>query len=114
MEINLIEIAWLAGLVEGEGSISSYGASKTTPRLRIWMTDKDVIEKAANLMGAKIQYRVLRVNWKPQWGIEVGGHKALSWMFIIYKFMGIRRQEAIRNVVSKWKSVRANPKGLYR
>jgi len=45
--IRPVEIAWLAGLIEGEGNISINGRSLT---LRIKMGDRDVVNRAANLL----------------------------------------------------------------
>jgi len=45
--IRPVEIARLAGLIEGEGNISINGRSLT---LRIKMGDRDVVNRAANLL----------------------------------------------------------------
>src|SRR5262249_13358763 len=46
-----IDIAWLAGLFEGEGTVAVNGRSLT---VRIGMTDRDVIVRAAEIMRAKL------------------------------------------------------------
>ena len=62
LKVNEINIAWLAGLLEGEGSFqldnrSAKRYQKSTvllsPILKISMTDKDVIKKVANMLGKK-------------------------------------------------------------
>ena len=55
MAFKATDIAWLAGLIEGEGSI--FGQTGTTDRARsrwifsLEMTDKDVVERAAKIWG---------------------------------------------------------------
>lgn len=49
---EIIETAWFAGLYEGEGCLSQ-DCRNGLWRLSISMTDKDVIERAAEYIGAK-------------------------------------------------------------
>jgi len=42
-------IAWAAGLFEGEGSISS--SRERQVRLRLWMTDEDVVRRFCEIVG---------------------------------------------------------------
>lgn len=44
-----MEIGWLAGIVEGEGSIT--WQNKTSVALRVSMTDRDVVERLLTLTG---------------------------------------------------------------
>lgn len=44
------EVAWAAGLFEGEGCITLSGASRS-PRLKISMTDADVVLRFARIVG---------------------------------------------------------------
>jgi hypothetical protein len=47
------ELAWLAGLWKGEGSFKKPAPSAPNlPLVTVSMTDQDVIERAANLMGS--------------------------------------------------------------
>ena len=58
-----IEIAWLAGLLEGEGSfgLTGYAAkkSKVFPTISLAMTDLDIIERAGALIGGQGQARIM-------------------------------------------------------
>mgnify|MGYP001584844735 FL=1 len=58
--IELKDIYWLAGLVEGEATIGCYGnggnpkhpsSYRRYPLLRVGMKDKDVVEHAAQVLG---------------------------------------------------------------
>ncbi len=66
--MNEIEIAWLAGLFEGEGHIGFSG--KYSVNLSINMTDEDVIEKCFKLASVGRRhgpYRLNKPNQKPMW-----------------------------------------------
>jgi len=43
------EIAWSAGLFEGEGTITLSGTSKS-PRLKLSMVDRDIVQRFANIV----------------------------------------------------------------
>ena len=53
-----LEIAWIAGLFEGEGCI--YRNNKSDIRLQIYMTDKDVLDEFARITGGKVTGPYLR------------------------------------------------------
>lgn len=50
------DIAWLAGLLEGEGSfeLSKNSPNTRIPRIRLAMLDKDIVEKAAGFLQSSI------------------------------------------------------------
>lgn len=57
-----VDAAWLAGLLEGEGSFIAGTTTKgrhTSYRTRIQlsMTDQDIVERAAQLMGSSVKQR---------------------------------------------------------
>jgi len=104
-------VAWLAGLLEGEGCFTwqghTHNRSHGAIRITLAMCDRDVIERAAALLGCG--YREYRHNCrdghvrKTQYRIQVGGRRAASWMMTIYALMGTRRQEKISEILSQWK-----------
>ena len=94
--------AWLAGLVEGEGSFSfqsnpSRLGRRIHPRFGISMTDEDVMMRAAGLMNAKACGPYRRPNRKPFWSIKLFGDVALRFGLDMFPYMGERRQEQIAN-----------------
>ena len=65
-------LAWLAGLFEGEGCISTHQGKTGRAYwiLQIQMTDEDVVRRAAEVAGAGMvtgPYSSRRENRKPQW-----------------------------------------------
>ena len=96
-------VAWIAGLLEGEGTFDL--ANKITPRIRIVMTDLDVMIKAAQVLGApsvNATKRPTRGN-KTAYYLAVHGDMAISWMLKVYDFMGDRRKQEILRCIDLWK-----------
>jgi len=55
-DIPPLEVAWLAGILEGEGSFISKGQA----RIQVAMTDQDIITRLAELTGVGRVYAVRR------------------------------------------------------
>ena len=100
------DIAWLAGLLEGEGTFRFYGA---TPGVRVAMTDKDIIERAAKLMGGNIGYEF--GTKKLVWTTGIYGNQALSLLEQILPYMGQRRTAKIKDVMQQAADRPGKPKG---
>lgn len=90
---------WLAGLLEGEGSFAP-----GPPRAPSWahmylqMCDRDVVERAAGVMGARSVWsnsRGAERGWRPIHGFTVGGEAAVTLMRSLRPLMGERRQAQI-------------------
>lgn len=89
------EIAWLAGLLEGEG----YFHLRHTPKISLAMTDEDVIAKVAKLFRKKyIKIRKDVPNRKDVFRTEVFGMQALWLMKLIKPYMGSRRSAKIEEI----------------
>lgn len=111
-----LETGWLAGLLEGEGSFVITAMNKPpsprTPRVSVAMTDKDVIEAAALLMGAlsvtskPVTDTPLGNPRKPQWQANVSGHQAIEVMLRVRPHMGRRRGARIDEIVAEWFAAR--------
>jgi hypothetical protein len=103
--ISMLNIGWLAALLEGEGH---FGYMAYTPRVDLWMCDRDVIERAATLIGKKVSSRSPkgRPQWKPIYGFTVCGAQALGVMFTVYTLLGVRRREQINCAVRLWTAPR--------
>jgi hypothetical protein len=101
---NILDIAWLAGLLEGEGSFVFKG-SRATPCISLQTTDRDVLLRAAGIMEVKEQnfWRPGgKASYKPVYTCRAHGTRAISWMMTIYSLMGERRQEKIREIIVQW------------
>lgn len=54
------DVIWLAGLLEGEGCFNIRPEKNNQVRVSIEMTDRDIIKRAARLMGSNISSRASR------------------------------------------------------
>ena len=75
-------IAWLGGLLEGEGTFTSSGMY---PVISMQMCDIDVVKRAASLLAIKTIYareneRSRIRGWTPSFSICIGGARAAEWM----------------------------------
>lgn len=99
--ITPIDIAWLAGLIEGEGNISINGRSLT---LRIKMGDRDVISRAADLLGGKVYAATVSdPKGQPMWLAQVKSSTAAGWIMTIYPWLGARRRQQARDALAFWR-----------
>jgi hypothetical protein len=93
--IKLTKIAWLAGLLEGEGYFS--GLEGKYPRMVLKMTDEDVVTEVAAMWGTTVvrsgNCRVTQIN----------GARAVQWMFMLYPFLYKCRREKIVKIIKFWK-----------
>jgi hypothetical protein len=102
--MRTLDIAWLGGLLEGEGYFTSRNGS---PSFKIDMTDVDTLTKAADLFRVKTngpRQPKGKPTYRPIWSCSVHGYRAVGWMMTVYQFLGARRQEAVRAAIRKWNS----------
>lgn len=97
MNIDREDLIWLAGLLEGEGAFDLHRGKY--PRIRVGMTDRDVIGRAATLLGGKVRLSLKPKPAKAMWHVEVSGAKALEAMTALLPFMGARRSAKIAEVI---------------
>lgn len=97
---NQIDIAWLAGIIEGEGCINiskpNKGNSNYYARLNVKMTDYDVLAKAQRIFGGSIKGPEIQDRKKPAWSWQVANRKDLARILLaIVPLMGERRSAKI-------------------
>ena len=93
--VEITEIAWLGGLLEGEGyfrlNLGKY------PYIGIEMTSEDVIVKVAAMWDTRVtRHRNLYVT-------KVNGFHAIRWMMLLLPFFGKCRREKIASIIKVWK-----------
>ena len=116
--ININDIYWVAGMIEGEGTIF---LSKNSPGISVTSTDKDVMQRVAKIMMGYVNDRHWHnkktrvIGYKPAYVVVLYGRNAIQWMMTIYPIMGERRKEKIREVIGGWKLIKFNycRKGLH-
>jgi len=107
-EISDTELAWLAGLLEGEGSFLMCrcrvgGKVYRYPKIVVGMTDRDVVERAGRLLGNNKTYPMPKQPRRKQaWRVAVTGWKAAELMRSMRPWLGERRREAVDAVLAEY------------
>lgn len=104
-----IQIAWAAGIIEGEGCISllrSEGARRNYVSLQVNMTDEDVVEKLYNIfkVGTFAPWHPpshKNTGRKPQFRWRVSGRPAEEVLWRIAPHLGKRRLAKFAEVLAK-------------
>ena len=107
--MNVKDIYWAAGILEGEGTFVLSGNS---PSIKLKMTDPDVVERVYavfNNLGSLYMHKKDREYYKQAYTWKVNGKDAIAIMMTIYTLMGERRKEKITSIIQHWKTV-LNPR----
>lgn len=92
-------IAWLTGLLEGEGtfSVNRQSAEIAYPVMKVEMCDEGVVARVGRLVGAPNVWRreAQKEGWNPTYIAAITGPQAAIWMRQLRDSMGIRRRAAI-------------------
>lgn len=113
MKILLLDIAWLAGILEGEGSfmLKTKRGFNGTISISLQMTDKDIVDRCAKILNTKVygpyiskQTKLDGSSKKETYLLNVFGSNAASWMMTLFSFLGIRRQEKVIELLNHWKT----------
>ena len=105
------EVAWLAGLLEGEGTFSRNrlaGATTSYPVISVNICSRDVVEHAAALLGSiNVHPRTPRdPSWSVTYVAAISGAGAAEWMQRLRPLMGERRRKAIDVALDDYYPVR--------
>ena len=112
------DLYWIAGLLEGEGSFQPpRPSSPNRPEITINMTDLDVMERFAKLVGENYIHmgtKNVRRNpaWKPDYRVHIRGEKAVQLMRLLRPLMGSRRQAQIDKALVAYQGSRRSHLGL--
>lgn len=94
------DVVWLAGLCEGEATFDLHRGKY--PRIRLAMTDRDVVGRAASLMDTKLRLSLHRAPAQPTWHSEISGERAAQIMTELLPYMGTRRSGKIAEVLARY------------
>ena len=104
------DIAWAAGLFEGEGS---FGTRPQGITASITMTDRDVIDRFSALFPFGTRYERILPSGKTAYRWCVTKQSAAAGlMMTLYALMGSRRQSKIRECLAAWRA-RPLPKRMW-
>lgn len=101
--ISTLEIAWLAGLLEGEGCF--YIRTQTNIAIALEMTDEDIVSKVRGLIAPNRKINIRQnANRKTSYVFRFEGSLVAQWCMTLYPLMGRRRKEKIRELLAFWKA----------
>jgi hypothetical protein len=100
--------AWIAGLLEGEGSFLAHRARQSSyPVIKVEMCDQQVVERAAGLLETRVCFVPPGTEgWRPTYVAKIAGHRAAEWMRALRPFLGLRRTAAIDVALSGYHPIR--------
>lgn len=116
MECTQLEIAWMAGLFEGEAYFGIEARAKTrykvstapaAPFIKISMVDEDIISKVAKLLN-KSYFSPSRktITKKTVYTLHVGDRATLSYLYPrLFPYLGARRQKSVQkgiDLLNSW------------
>ena len=101
------QIAWLAGLLEGEGSFQAGLPSKpNAPSIQLQMRDLDVVAQVAQFWNVTAyQVRQAEGAISEAFKARLRGRRSVEWMQAILPWMGQRRTEQIERAISSYRPV---------
>lgn len=92
-------IAWLAGLLEGEGCFVA-ATDKYPVCLSVNMTDKDIIDTIAQMWNVSVSKpRKQEPHHKQSYRCMIRGGRAITWMKAILPYLGVRRTEQVETAI---------------
>ena len=107
-ELTQIELGWLAGILEGEGSfyfsVDSYINAHV--HISVHSTDQDIILRIGKLMHTKCRGAAppRQPHHKKQYFTFASGEQALFIMRMLLPYMGERRTVQIRSAIIGWEN----------
>ena len=102
LELSDTDAAWLAGLLEGEGSFfASRRENKLRGTVSMQSSDQDVIDRVQRITGTGNITHVLRENRKPVWGWALCAKAdVVALMHRMLPLMGERRSQQIMTALA--------------
>ena len=102
--IKEVDLHWLAGLLEGEGTfMTGPPSAPRSPVIQFWMTDRDVVERAGAMLDSAVtEVRARRAHWKTAYAVRLRGPRAVVWMRRLRPLMGTRRRAQIDRAIASY------------
>ncbi|HEY4761339.1 MAG TPA: hypothetical protein VIH42_12220 [Thermoguttaceae bacterium] len=104
MALNITDIYWLAGFMDGEACFSMWGK---TPSITIAQKEMWPLEKVHKLVGGKFyKFKNWGTNKETFYNsLHIHGKRAIGLMMTLYSLLSPRRQEKIEEIIAKWKLI---------
>lgn len=92
---NLLNLAWAAGIFEGEGSVNSNGFS-----LQVYQKDPHILHQLRNWFGGSVRVRK-NGTYEPIHTWTLCGARARGFAQSIFSFLSPRRRNQIKPLITK-------------
>lgn len=102
-DMSPVNIAWVAGIVEGEGWIG-HDKRSVTPKIKVHMTDEDVVRRLHSVTGiGKVYGPIVLPSGKDSyvWRVERPDHAA-GLLMTLSAFLGERRFKRAKETLWLW------------
>lgn len=110
--MDAVDIAWVAGIIEGEGWIGLRGSQRQC-HINVSMTDEDIIRRLHETTGeGHVGFTPMRGNMtKPQWLWRVSDKRGVARVLCaIAPLLGVRRREQVAKVADQLAVMRTTAK----
>lgn len=101
-----VDLGWVAGLFEGEGTIELTDRGTANPRLAVVlsMSDRDVIERLHQTVGCGVVNQIppREPHHKMQWRWQANNVHAGKFLEAIGPLLGERRRERANRALCQW------------
>lgn len=101
--MNEQDVAWAAGVFEGEGSLYLRNVSSGKyATAEVKMTDEDIVRRFAAIVGVGNVYfkPERRLNWKNCWAWTVNGKAGVSKVGEMFRpWLGVRRLDTLERIM---------------
>ena len=108
--ISDLDMNWLAGIIEGEGSFVSTPTRQrggSSVFISIQMTDRDILERVSKIVGygcvrdVRLSARAIERGWKPTFVWRIGAKSVVRPLLsLLFPIMGNRRQKRIKECLA--------------
>lgn len=107
--LDMRQLAWLAGLMEGEGTFARATPAKPRrPTMSVGMADEDVVRRVCELWGTRLwTFRLKNPRYKPVHRTELVGGSAVSMMSLLRPHLCSRRQAQIDEAMVTYQPLRS-------
>jgi len=105
VKIKDVDLAWLAGVLEGDGYFGVTKGCFMHPIISLRMIDKDTVERVADIFNEPLvgcSARLGKPHWSPVHAVSTQGKAAMAIMEKILPFMGERRGCKISSITSNY------------
>ena len=109
LQLDMRQLAWLAGLLEGEGTfVKGSPAKPRRPITALGMTDEDVVRRVTDLWGTRLwTIRQKQDRYKPVFRTELVGGSAVAIMALLRPHLCVRRQAQIDEAIATYQPLRS-------